>query len=231
MGDKNDSLLGRNLQISEMIKKWEKYKKFLKNGAWHIHTNYTDGKNSVFEYCRQAEKIQIPLIGFTEHVRRKMDYDFQDLRKEIEGAKKKFSLEIALGCEVKVLDENGNLDASEEILKESEIVLGSFHGIVFKNKKDFLKALKNMIKNPYVDVWAHPGLFYLRQNFNLSRKELDELSKLCAKNKILIEINLKYNLPEKRLLFAAKKNRIKFVYGLDAHSIDDLELLRKSRIL
>ena len=214
-----------------MIKKWEKYRKFLKNGAWHVHTNYTDGKNSVFEYCRQAEKLSMPLIAFTEHVRRKMDYDFQDLRKEIEWAKKKFNLEIVLGCEAKVLDEKGNLDSSDDILKESEIVLGSFHSAVLKNKKYFLKALKKMIKNPHVDIWAHPGLFYLRRNFNLSRKELDEITKLCTRNKVLIEINLKYNLPEKGLLSAAKKNKTKFIYGLDAHSIKDLELLGKSKIL
>ncbi len=210
-----------------MIKKWEKYKKFLKKGAWHIHTDYTDGRNSIFEYCRQAEKLNIPLIVFTEHVRRKMYYDFRDLKKEIEAAKKKFNLEIVLGCEAKVLDEKGSLDSSDDILKESEIVLGSFHSVIFKNKKDFLKALKNMIKNPYVDVWAHPGLFYLHRNFNLSKKELYEITRLCSKNKVLIEINLKYNLPEKKLLFAAKKNKIKFIYGLDAHSINDLELLRK----
>lgn len=211
-----------------MKKKWEKYKRFLKTGVWHIHTNYTDGKNSIFEYCKKAEELGIPLIGFTEHIRKKIDYSFQNLKKEIEEAKKRFSSKIILGCETKVLDEDGDLDASEKFFKKSEIVLGAFHGVIFENKESFLRALKNMIKNPYVDVWAHPGLFYLRQNFNLSKEEMDEITKLCAKNKVLMEINLKYNLPEKKLLNQAKKNKVKFIFGLDAHSIKDLELLRKS---
>jgi DNA polymerase (family 10)/putative hydrolase len=211
-----------------MRKKWEKYKKFLKTGAWHIHTNFTDGKNSVFEYCEKAKELGIPLIGFTEHVRKKIEYNFKSLKKEIEEAKKKFNLKIILGCEAKVLDKNGNLDASKKILKESEIVLGVFHGTIFKSKEDFFEALKNLIKNPYLDVWAHPGLFYLYQNFNLSKGELVEITKLCARNKVLIEINLKYNLPEKKLFCQAKKNKAKFIYGLDAHSIGDLELLKDS---
>jgi len=213
-----------------MRKKWEKYKEFLTSGAWHIHTNYTDGENTVFEYCKKARDLGVPLIGFTEHVRRKMDYNFEDLKKEIEEAKKKFGLKIILGCEAKVLDKKGNLDASTEILKKSEIILGAFHGNIFQNKKDFLEALKNMIKNPWVDVWVHPGLFYLRHNFTLSEREMDEVTKLCANNKVLIEINLKYNLPEKKLLQWAKKNNVEFILGLDAHSIKDLKLLKSQKV-
>jgi len=209
-----------------MIKKWEKYKEFLTTGAWHIHTNYTDGESTVFEYCKKAEELKLPLIAFTEHVRKEMNYNFLDLKEEVEQAKKEFGFKIMLGCEAKVLDKKGNLDVSQKILKESEIVLGAFHGIVFQNKEDFLRALKNMIKNSYVDVWAHPGLFYLRQNFNLTEKEMNEITKLCEKNKVLMEINLKYNLPEKKLLDQAKKNKAKLVFGLDSHSTKDLELLK-----
>jgi len=209
-----------------MIKKWEKYKKFLKTGAWHVHTNYTDGESTVFEYCEEVQKLKLPLIAFTEHVRKRMNYNFLDLKKEVEKAKKKFKFKILLGCEAKVLDKKGNLDAPEKVLKESEIVLGAFHGVPFNSKEDFLEALRSMLKNPYVDVWAHPGLFYLRQNFNLTKKELDEITKMCAENKVLMEINLRYNLPEKKLLSQAKENKVKFIYGLDAHSTKDLKLLR-----
>ena len=117
----------------------------------------------------------------------------------------------------------------QKILEESEIVLGAFHGIVFQNKEDFLGALKNMIKNSYIDVWAHPGLFYLRQDFHLTEKEIDEITKLCKKNKVLMEINLKYNLPEEKVLNLAKKNKVKFIYGLDTHSAKELELLKSRR--
>jgi putative hydrolase len=38
------------------MKKWEKYSKDLETGDWHCHTKYTDGRNTVMEMCRQAQK-------------------------------------------------------------------------------------------------------------------------------------------------------------------------------
>ena len=74
-----------------------------------MHTNYTDGKNTVFEYCKQAEKNGLELIAFTEHVRKKLDYNFDEFLADVYAAKDKFDLEILAGCEVKVLDSEGTL--------------------------------------------------------------------------------------------------------------------------
>ena len=57
----------------------------LNKGEWHIHTDYTDGKNSVFEYCKVAERLGIPLLAFTEHVRKKMDYDFDQFVEDVQN--------------------------------------------------------------------------------------------------------------------------------------------------
>ena len=208
-----------------MIKKWEKYENFLKTGAWHIHTNFTDGENSVFEYCQRAKELGMPFIAFIEHIRKRTDYNFKELAEEVKKAKKRFNLKIILGCEAKVLNKEGNLDASESVFKKSDIVLGVFHDFISERKKDYLEALKNMLKNPYVDIWGHPGLFYTRHNMFLTKAELNEISKLCVKNKVLLEINFRYNLPEENLFSVAKKNKVKFIHGLDAHSIKDLDLL------
>jgi len=69
----------------------------------------------------------LELIAFTEHVRRNLDYDFDDFVAEVYSAKDKFDLEILAGCEAKVVDSEGRLDVSDDILKECEIVLGVFH--------------------------------------------------------------------------------------------------------
>ena len=71
--------------------------------------------------------------------------------------------------------------------------------------------------------WA----FLSSSNFDLTERELDEVTKMCAENKVLMAINLKYNLPEEKLVSRAKENKVRFIYGLDAHSVKDLKLLRK----
>ena len=58
------------------MKKWRKYQSYLTSGDWHIHTNYTDGENSIEDYCERALKNGLELIAFTEHVRRDLDYAF-----------------------------------------------------------------------------------------------------------------------------------------------------------
>jgi DNA polymerase (family 10)/putative hydrolase len=85
------------------MKTWKKYVDYLLEGEWHIHTNYTDGKNTVFEYCEKAVEIGIPLLAFTEHVRKELTYDFNQFLNEIEEAREEFDLIILSGCEAKVL--------------------------------------------------------------------------------------------------------------------------------
>ena len=70
------------------MKKWERFKEFMENGDWHVHTNYVEGENSVTEMCEQAEKNGLKMIAFTEHVRKELDYDFNALVKDVEKARK-----------------------------------------------------------------------------------------------------------------------------------------------
>lgn len=112
---------------SSKYKNWMKYADYLRTGQWHIHTNYTDGENSVDDCCQQAIASKIPLVVFSEHVTRNLDYDFKALQREIELARQKYpGLIILSGCEAKVL-ETGELDVTQEVLDLSEIVLMAFH--------------------------------------------------------------------------------------------------------
>lgn len=195
-------------------------------GDWHVHTSYTDGKNTVFEYCEQAEKNGLGLIAFTEHVRKELDYDFGDFVSDVHSAKDKFDLEILVGCEAKVLDER-SLDVSSDVLKDCELVLGAFHRFA-QEENTYLEALKRMLRKPEVDVWAHPTLFAVKNGFSLKNDEIKNLLEIVKKHKVLIEINLKYKLPNENFILKALKKDCKFVIGSDAHCID--ELLEKDEI-
>src|SRR5574341_1131994 len=212
------------------MKKWKKYEIYLRLGDWHVHTNYTDGKNSVFENCRKAERNGLELIVFSEHVRRKLDYDFDDFISAVFSAKDKFDLEILVGCEAKVLDIEGTLDISKEILRECEIVLGAFHKFEPPTKDVYLAALKNMIANQDVDIWAHPTLYAVRNGFTLNEEDIYEISKLCLNNEILIEKNMKYNVTSKKFLAIASRLKCRFVKGSDAHQISEILTITKRRV-
>lgn len=54
-----------------------KYADLIPLGDWHLHTNYTDGENTVEEYCEQAVKNGLKLLVFSEHVRRELIYSYR----------------------------------------------------------------------------------------------------------------------------------------------------------
>lgn len=202
------------------MKRWKKYEKCLHTGDWHVHTNYTDGKNTIFEYCKKAQENGLELIAFTEHVRRDLDYNFNDFVSDVYSAKDRFDLNVLVGCEAKVLDLNGSIDVSKNVLKDCEIVLGSFHK--FDDKNNYLTALENLLRSPDVDIWAHPTLFAKNCGFELIQSSLVKIIKICIENEVLIEKNIRYNLPDDRFMQLILKENVNFVVSSDAHEISML---------
>jgi histidinol phosphatase-like PHP family hydrolase len=207
------------------MKKWQRYARYLETGDWHSHTKYTDGRNTVTEMCRQAEKNGLELIAFTEHVRRSLSYDFDNLVRDVKVARKRFNLKILVGCETKVLDREGSLDVSDDVLKKCDIVLATFHSFPHSHTKDLESALKNMLRNPEVDIWTHPITFF--QKCPLCEKDVYGIIKLCIKNKVLIESNIRPRYKSPRLIEECRKMGAKIVTGSDAHGVEDLRILNQ----
>jgi putative hydrolase len=202
------------------MKTWEKYADYLCNGEWHIHTKYTDGKNNILEYCKKAEDLNIGLIAFTEHVRKNLDYDFDQFLMDIETSRDEFDLIILSGCEAKVLA-NGDLDVHEFILNKIDYPVFAFHSFPIDIDL-YIKSLMKVLKNKYVNAWAHPGRFLAKFKQELSEETLTEIFEIMAREDVLLEINDKYSVPPANWIELARKFEVKMVRGSDAHSIDEL---------
>ena len=81
-----------------------------------MHTNYTDGHSSIEDYFIEAQRKGLKFIALTEHVRRTLTYDYAEFREEVYRCGKKFDIAFAVGAEAKVLNVDGELDISEEVL-------------------------------------------------------------------------------------------------------------------
>ena len=210
------------------MRHWKIKDKYIKCGDFHVHTNYTDGKNTVLEYCQKAQENNLKLIAFTEHVRKNLTYNYEAFIADIFHAKDEFDdIKILSGCEAKVLDVDGELDAPEEVLDQCDIVIGVFHSFKYKDKKNYLTALEAMLRNPAVTIWGHPTLFAKKNNIKLEEDVFREIINICIKNKVLIERNLKYTVSDANFIKLAVNRGAKFVVGSDAHSISDLLSINK----
>jgi histidinol phosphatase-like PHP family hydrolase len=119
-----------------------------------------------------------------------------------------------------VLNPQGELDASPEVLEACDIVLGAFHS--FSPAERYLEAAQAMLCNPWVDVWAHPTLYAQRHGIPLSTADEVQLVRLCMEREVLIEFNGKYGLPSPSFREAVHALGAPYVYGSDAHRVAEL---------
>src|SRR5882672_7739249 len=92
---------------------------------FHIHTTWTDGQNSSLDMYQAAVSCGLRVMLFSEHARESSDW-FGKFAEEIR-ALPRLGCVALVGVEVKALDFGGNIDCSEEILGECQLVMGSVH--------------------------------------------------------------------------------------------------------
>ena len=208
------------------MKTWREHEEFLSAGEWHIHTTYTDGENTVFEYCECASELSVPLLAFTEHVRRNLSYDFSKFLEDIDKARQQFTLRVLSGCEAKVLPD-GTLDADEDILEAVDYTVFAFHS--FPNDFDmFTECLKTIIRNRYVNAWAHPGRFLRRNNFKMGNGTLKEVLQRMRRNDVLLEVGRECNTTVRQWLPLASRIGVMQVRANNIHSVRELTALQKA---
>lgn len=202
-------------------RRWLLHRARLLRGDWHMHTVFTDGQSTVREYCEAALAQDLQLIAITEHVRRELTFDFGAFVTEVDAARRDFpDLTILRGCEAKVLNEDGDLDVTEDVLAHCDVVLAAFHS--FPDPSRYPTAVLNMLSNPHVDVWAHPTLYCRKRGPALSPSEIERMVAQCHEQAVLLELNGRYRLPNGAFLEAALNKGLTCVWGSDAHSAREL---------
>lgn len=91
---------------------------------------------------------------------------------------------VLKGVEANILDYEGGLDVPESYLKKLDIVIASFHDVCIApgSVEENTNALIAAMKNPYVDIIAHPGNPYYPV-------DIERLIQCAYETGTLIEIN------------------------------------------
>ena len=75
----------------------------------HMHTNWTDGKNTIEEMIEAAEKLGMKEIALTDHVRGTSTY-YNDYVRKIKYLRKKTKVNVIIGFECKIKNFDGEID-------------------------------------------------------------------------------------------------------------------------
>ena len=139
-----------------------------------------------------------------------------------------YGIDLMLGVEVNILDENGGHDLTPEIIRDLDLSIASIHPPCYGQTKGIEKntqAYINMMQKDYIDIIGHPddGRFEV---------DYEALVENAVKTKTLIEINnaslrpsaYRINTHENslKILNLCKKCGAMISIGSDAHTDCDI---------
>lgn len=201
-------------------------------GDLHMHTNYSDGKNSIEEMAKAAKELGYEYIAITDHSRRLTIAKGLDEKRAIEELEQidrineKFEdITILKGMEVDIL-EDGRLDMSDEVLSRLDIVLIAVHYKFTLSKDRQTRRILRAFENPYVNILAHPTgrMIGIREPIELDMEQI--LAKAKEYN-IHLEINAQPERLDLTDIHAkmAKEMGVKMAINSDAHNIFSLRYM------
>lgn len=194
-------------------------------GECHAHSEWSDGTATIEELAKIARKSGYQYLVITDHVSPLgilHGLDGKRLLKqmaEIDRINKKISgIKVLKGAEVDI-KKDGRLAAKDEVLAKLDLVLGAVHSSFKMTKKDMTERLIKAMKNPHLDVIAHPTgrVIQKREGYQL---DLPEIFKAAKQNKVALEINAhasRLDLKDIHIRQAVEAG-VKMIIGTDVHS-------------
>jgi DNA polymerase (family X) len=163
-------------------------------GDLHMHTNATDGRNSLREMAEEAKRLGYDYIAITDHSKRLTmanGLDAKRLRQQMAAIDKLNDeldgIRVLKGIEVDIL-EDGKLDLPDEVLDELDITVGSIHSRFELSKKKQTERVLRAMDNPRFNILGHPTgrLINEREAYKI---DLEAVIEAAAERGCCLELN------------------------------------------
>ena len=203
-------------------------------GDVHMHTDATDGRNTIREMAEAGIARGYEYIAITDHSKnlamtnglddeRALDHirRIREVEQELEG-----KIRIFPGIEVDILSD-GALDLSNEVLAQMDVVIASIHSLFNQPEEEMTARVLRAIENPYVRILGHPTgrLLLRREAFQIN---LAAILRRAAELGVAMEHNA---YPDRldlcdRDLRMAKQLGCNIVINTDSHHTSHMEKMR-----
>jgi DNA polymerase (family 10) len=198
-------------------------------GDLHLHTDWSDGHNSIEEMALAAKKLGYEYIAITDHSAGRgiaHGLDVERLRKQMAEIKKVNEylpgIRVFSGIEVDIRSD-GSLDLPHEILSELDVVIAAVHSAMNQSEEKMTQRLLKAVENPDVDIIAHPTCRLLGQREPIAI-DVEAILRATAENNKIMEINA---MPDRLDLndihaFRTRELGVKLAIGTDSHNTSQL---------
>lgn len=202
-------------------------------GDLHVHTDWSDGHDSLEALVVACRAMGYGYIAVTDHSRgRGIAHGLSEerLREQISAIKRLnenlTDFHVLTGIEVDIRAD-GSLDFPDELLRELDVVIASVHSAMGQEQDKMTRRVLRAVENPHVHVIGHPTCRLLSQREPVAL-DLEAIYRAAAQNGTALEINA---MPERLDLkdshiFRARELGVKLVLGTDAHDIEHLAYMR-----
>ncbi|MFZ5641758.1 MAG: DNA polymerase/3'-5' exonuclease PolX [Bacillota bacterium] len=198
-------------------------------GDLHVHSNWSDGVNSIEQIVGRAVEMGYEYIAITDHskslaVAKGLSIERLRQQDEVIGRinRENKNITVLRGIEADILA-NGDLDYPDEILAEKDIVVASVHSGFRQEREKITDRIISAIKHEHVDILAHPTgrLIGRRDPYDV---DMDRVLEAAAKYNTVLEINSSPDRLDVNDHYArkAKEYGIKIAVNTDAHEISRL---------
>jgi len=202
-------------------------------GDLQMHTTASDGKNSIEEMAEAARKLGHQYIALTDHSKAVTVANGLDekrmaahIRKIHEADKEGLGIRLLAGAEVDIL-KDGDLDYSDEILAQLDVVVCSIHSYFNLDRTAITERMLAAIENSYTQIIGHPtGRLLLRRD--ALDYDVEKILDACAKHGVAMECN---SYPDRLdlkdvYLRMCKERGVKVVISTDSHNTMNLAFIR-----
>ncbi len=202
-------------------------------GDLHMHTEWSDGHNSIEEMALAAKEGGYQYIAITEHSAGRgiaRGLDVERLRKQVAEIKalneRLTGIHVLTGTEVDIRAD-GSLDLPHEILSELDIVIAAVHSAMNQSEEKMTQRVLSAIENPDVDIIAHPTCRLMGEREPVAI-DLEAVFQAAARNNKVMEINAMPNRLDLKDIhaFRARDLGVKLAIGTDAHGVAHLGFMR-----
>ncbi len=196
-------------------------------GDLHCHTTASDGRNSIEQMARGAQRRGYSYIAITDH---SASHGFgnhvspDDLRRQIERVREVDAgiegIRVLAGSEVNVLPD-GSPDYDDDLLAELDWVIASVHTSFRMGEREMTDRIVRAIEHPLIDAIGHPTgrLIERREPYAV---DLERVVGAAAKARTFLEINGnpdRRDLSEIHARLAAEAGA-RIVIDSDAHGVE-----------
>jgi len=203
----------------------------------HLHSDFSDGRNTIEEMAKAAFELGYEEIAFTDHVWKTTDW-IDEYIAEIKRVRQKYSaMRIYSGVEAKVLDLHGNIDIQSDFAKKVDLIIAAFHRIpsgneAFLSEEEIMangelalrlwyQALMKTLENEDIYILAHPTAICVRYGLNLSVEMKRNIAKKARHCRVAFEMNTRHRVPDDDFIRILLNESVNLTLGSDSHSVTE----------